>query len=983
MLVAALNALVGPVALGGPAPANAADPCAPAATRSPARTPSPAPTRPSGTSTARATRRSRASPPTSRSTSASGSTSRSTPTPRPTRSTSTGSATTSGNGARKITSVDAVAPRCRRTSRCITDVTTELYDCGNWAVSASWNVPSTAVSGVYIAHLKRSNGDASHITFIVRDDASTSDVVFQTSDPTWQAYNTYGGSNFYQGGANGRAYKLSYNRPLLHPRRHRWPRLLLRQRVPDGAVPGAQRLRRQLHRRRRHRPPRRPAARTTRSSSPSATTSTGAAPQRANVEAARDAGVNLQFLSGNEVYWRTRYEPSADASHTAYRTLVSYKETWANAKIDPTPGVDRHLARPAVRPAAPGRRPPGERPDRHGVHGQLQRPRRDGAARTRASSAVAQHRRWRRMTAAQHATLAPHTVGYESNEDLDNGFRPAGPDPAVHDHRADAGVPAGLRQHGRAGHDDAPPDPVPGASGALVFSAGTVQWTWGLDAEHDGAVRARARRPAHAAGAGQPARRHGRPADHADGRAWSPRPSRPTPPARPSPITSPAAGAAQPNGTQRHRHRHRVRRRRPGGRGRGLHRRRRHLAPRHRHHVVDLHLRPERARAAAPCRCARSTTAPTSAPSRPRNVHGDLPVLDLRRRRCRRPRPPTTASRVELGLRFTPTVDGFVTGVRFYKGAGNTGTHVGSLWSRQRAAAGHRSPSPTRPPPAGRPPPSARPSPLTAGPDLRRVLHRAAAATTPSESWRLLRPRPRRRRRCRSPAASGRTAGRRVRRARDVPRARATSSANYFVDVTFTTTDDSPLIGDQPVRRCRRSSASRPRRRSRRRFSKPIGAGHARPDAEVDANGATVAGTTSYDAATRTITFTPTRAAGGVRPLHRDAAGHGHAGQPGRPSGRHLVVHDRQAADRAGGLPVHAVRRRDHARRSWRSPTAAPVTLGVRFTSDVDGTVTGVRFYKGAEQHRRPHRHPVDGQTASQLATGHLHRRVDQRAGRR
>ena len=33
--------------------------------------------------------------------------------------------------------------------------------------------------------------------------------------------------------------------------------------------------------------------------------------QRANVKAARDAGVNLQFLSGNEMYWRTRYEPSA------------------------------------------------------------------------------------------------------------------------------------------------------------------------------------------------------------------------------------------------------------------------------------------------------------------------------------------------------------------------------------------------------------------------------------------------------------------------------------------------------------------------------------------------------------------------------------------------------------------------------------------------------------------------------------------------
>ena len=38
------------------------------------------------------------------------------------------------------------------------------------------------------------------------------------------------------------------------------------------------------------------------------------------------------------------------------------------------------------------------------------------------------------------------------------------------------------------------------------------------------------------------------------------------------------------------------------------------------------------------------------------------------------------SSSVELGLKFTPTTSGFVTGVRFYKDAGNTGTHVGSLW---------------------------------------------------------------------------------------------------------------------------------------------------------------------------------------------------------------------------------------------------------------------------------------------------------------
>ena len=38
-------------------------------------------------------------------------------------------------------------------------------------------------------------------------------------------------------------------------------------------------------------------------------------------------------------------------------------------------------------------------------------------------------------------------------------------------------------------------------------------------------------------------------------------------------------------------------------------------------------------------------------------------------------------SAVELGVKFRSDVDGFVTGVRFYKGADNTGTHVGNLWT--------------------------------------------------------------------------------------------------------------------------------------------------------------------------------------------------------------------------------------------------------------------------------------------------------------
>ena len=40
---------------------------------------------------------------------------------------------------------------------------------------------------------------------------------------------------------------------------------------------------------------------------------------------------------------------------------------------------------------------------------------------------------------------------------------------------------------------------------------------------------------------------------------------------------------------------------------------------------------------------------------------------------------------VELGVRFTSSSGGFITGVRFYKGVNNTGTHVGHLWSSSGA----------------------------------------------------------------------------------------------------------------------------------------------------------------------------------------------------------------------------------------------------------------------------------------------------------
>src|SRR5690606_8979496 len=74
-----------------------------------------------------------------------------------------------GNGARLVGmgTISATLPQAQPS--CLTDSSTGLVDCGNWSESAYWDIPSDAVSGVYIAKLTRedTNG-ASHIIFIVR-----------------------------------------------------------------------------------------------------------------------------------------------------------------------------------------------------------------------------------------------------------------------------------------------------------------------------------------------------------------------------------------------------------------------------------------------------------------------------------------------------------------------------------------------------------------------------------------------------------------------------------------------------------------------------------------------------------------------------------------------------------------------------------------------------------------------------------------------
>ena len=125
----------------------------------------------------------------------------------------------------------------------LVDASRGLVDAGNWSVTDGWNVPANAVSGVYLARVQRldSNGDpidgaVNQIPFIVRNDGETHDIVLQTSDTTWQAYNGWGGNNGEVGAnlygdmndsinwdpipgagsySQDRAYAVSYNRPFI------------------------------------------------------------------------------------------------------------------------------------------------------------------------------------------------------------------------------------------------------------------------------------------------------------------------------------------------------------------------------------------------------------------------------------------------------------------------------------------------------------------------------------------------------------------------------------------------------------------------------------------------------------------------------------------------------------------------------------------------------------------------------------------------
>jgi len=838
-----------------------------------------------------------------------------------------------GDGARKVADVTPSATLPQTQPPCIYDSATEVTDCGNWAVSASWSVPTTAVSGVYVADLFiPKTGEASQITFVVKDPSSHSAILVKTDDATWQAYNSYGGSDFYTGAANGRSYGVSYNRPVITRTGGTNQDFYFSAEYPlsefleengydvsyttdvDTALDGPSAI--EQHK---------------------VFISSGhdeywSTKERSNVEAARDAGVNLEFLSANEVYWHTTLGPSIDGTSTPNRTIVSYKDTWAKQWINPGSTWTGTWRDPRFATAAQGGSMPenalsGQEFMTEMEDNQLAVTQQQGRMKAWANTGLSS------MTTAS-TNLADHVIGYEADEDIDNGFRQSG---LLYLSTDSDTAPLRLTDYGLNTAPGASTHHMTlyrAASGALVMAAGSIQWNWGLSNDHDenqGSADPRMQQFE----VNMLAMMGVQPQTLMAGLVPGAGLTDTTPPT--ATITSPAPGSTLPNGssvtvtgtasdiggvvaaieisTD-------------GGSSW-------HLASgttNWSYTYVQAGLSTGTVEVRAVDDSANYAPTPVTATysvSGPYSIFGNAT--------------PVTADSgdtgaYELGTRFTPTSSGVILGVRFYKSAANTGTHIGHVWDANgnllgtatfsgESASGWQTAN------------FASAVPVTAGQSY------VVSYTDPNghyamdNSWDY-------RGISTPPLTVTGGAGAQPASFFGSPGAFPTQvfgNTNYYADAVFSTVDTSPLTAvsqwPQP------SSSSVP-------LSTNVSAVMSRDIAPStlgftlkDQNGNRVQGTTSYDAATRTATFTPTQPLSGFVVYTAAVTATTSSGVALSAGGSWSFTTVKP--NPAPGVCPCGLYSDSTVPAELDDADSSAVTLGVRFTPSVDGTVTGVSFYKG------------------------------------
>lgn len=380
---------------------------------------------------------------------------------------------------------------------CTKDTTTNLVEC-NWTTSYVLQVGSNWTSGIYIAKLtdQRTSKEA-HVWFVVRDDGSTADILFQSAVSTVLAYSPTGGSSLYPfNSVNGqRALKVSFDRPY-------WQSYSQSSQEFDTPLRVEYNMVRWLESQ---------AYNVTYVTNIDTHTnqqlllnhkvflSVGHdeywSPQmRDRVETARNAGVNLAFFSANTCYWRVRFESSTLAAGqiSPNRIMACYKGDWS---LDPVVQQQGSSAATNKYRSVQNNRPEnsllGVMYIGYTTSGYIS----DGAGNysnyggfnfvVGSNSSDSYYA----YTNVQPGDSLPLLVGSEWDAVINNGSTPPGLVVLSQSPVTTDGLPNEFEPPGEPGlpantnYNFANAVRYTASSGAKVFATGSIQWVWGLDSD--------------------------------------------------------------------------------------------------------------------------------------------------------------------------------------------------------------------------------------------------------------------------------------------------------------------------------------------------------------------------------------------------------------------------------------------------------------------------------------------------------------------
>jgi Domain of unknown function (DUF4082)/Bacterial Ig-like domain len=366
--------------------------------------------------------------------------------------------------------------------------TTGLYDCSKWSVSATISTTNAWPTGVYIVKLVRNdNGAQNEILFVVRDDARSSALLYGIPFSTYQAYNNYGGKSFYGYNSSGpntvagspQAVKVSFDRPFEQARTssttdfHDWYTRtdyaavywlersgydVSYQSNTDMELSGTRVKNHQAYVLGAH-------------------DEYYSAAMRTALESARDAGVDLFVPGANAVYWKIRYENGPNGGQN--RVEVCYK-TSATGVQDPSG------------PTGTWRDPAGVNKPENALLGVMYVGDNSSAffpltvGSAEGSDKIYRYTSLQGQPAGSSTSVGASLVGWEWDARVANGVEPAGVKSL-----ASSSVYGNVIQNNGGNYlftsATSNASKYTAASGAIVFATGTNQWVRGLALDGDGA----------------------------------------------------------------------------------------------------------------------------------------------------------------------------------------------------------------------------------------------------------------------------------------------------------------------------------------------------------------------------------------------------------------------------------------------------------------------------------------------------------------